>query len=113
MLIGLVILILCIWSVLVTKSQITSVYNVRALQELKATMISEEAYYAQNSCYTDVHEELKLYQDEKLPKKQDIKIFITLEDPNKQRYSIIAYHPKGDKQYSVHGPGGFVDGEPK
>ncbi|MFH0845241.1 MAG: prepilin-type N-terminal cleavage/methylation domain-containing protein [Pseudomonadota bacterium] len=79
-------------------------FNATAQSDLKNGMTSEEAYYADHQIYT-AHGNLTAYG---LGTSENVTLTASGGTNN---FTITAYHARGDKTYSISGPGGSIAAE--
>ena len=84
----------------------TRSYNAGANADLRNAATAQEAYYVDESTYTNTVSLLEgasygLYTTEN--------VSIGIEDADTSGYTMTSFHSSGDKTYSLSGPGGSVD----
>jgi len=79
-------------------------YNSAAQSDLKNAITAQEAYFVDNQNYASSTSDLTSYG---FNKTDDVTVGITLSS-NKDSYTMTAYHSKGNKTYSISGPGGTI-----
>jgi len=75
-------------------------YNSAVISDLKNTSLSEEAYYNDNRSYTK--------DRGKLPGNYASEGVVHVADASKTDYTLIGYHPSGNKTFTLIGPGGSI-----
>jgi type IV pilus assembly protein PilA len=75
-------------------------YNSAVLSDLRNTALAEEAYFTDNKCYTA--------NPANLPGNYASKGVVQISDASESGYTLIGYHPSGDKTFTLVGPGGVI-----
>ncbi len=78
-------------------------YNALAVSDLRNASIAQEAYYVDHRTYTSDIDTLGGYG---FRQTQDVTVQVPSKDDNS--YTITANHDKGDKTYTLIGPGGSI-----
>ncbi len=81
-------------------------YNSAAMADIKNAENAQEAYFVDYQTYTNSLSNL-LSSDYGLVLSSGVIMNITGDSSG---YTITAYHPSGDKTYSINGPGGSITG---
>jgi len=79
-------------------------YNIGAKSDVKNASIAQEGYYVDNQTYTSSLANLTAYG---LRQTQNVSVSVVGDD---NAYTIISSHSKGDKSYTITGPGGHFAG---
>jgi len=75
-------------------------FNSTVLSDLRNTALAEEAYYTDNKRYTaDQSRLVGNYASEGV---------VQISSASETNYTLIGYHPSGDKTYTLVGPGGVL-----
>ncbi len=77
-------------------------YNSAVLSDLKNTSLAEEAYYNDNQSYTK--------DRSKSPGNYASEGVVQIADASKTGYTLMGYHPSGNKTFTLIGPGGSITG---
>jgi type IV pilus assembly protein PilA len=77
-------------------------YNSAVISDLKNTSLAEEAYYNDNQSYTK--------DMSKLPGNYASEGVVQIADASKTGYTLMGYHPSGNKTFTLIGPGGSITG---
>ena len=86
-------------------------YNDAAISDLRNAETCQEAYFTDNREYAQ--NENTLVSDYNLHKSEGVfPINITI-SPDKTSYLMLATHGRGDIVYSIAGPGGKIESQPK
>ncbi len=83
----------------------TRSYNSSAQSDLRNAATAQEAYYVDNSTYTNAEDSLAgttygLYTS--------AGVVFTVTSANNQSYQMKSYHPSGNASYIIRGPGGSI-----
>jgi len=78
-------------------------YNILAVSDVRNASIAQEAYYVDHRRYTS---ELATLTDYGFRQTQGVTVQVPSKDDN--AYTITANHDKGDKTYTLTGPGGII-----
>jgi len=81
-------------------------YNILAVSDIKNASIAEEAYYTDHRTYTS---DVATLVDYGFRQAQEVTVNVPSNDDN--GYTITAKHDKGDKTYTLIGPGGSITGD--
>ncbi len=77
-------------------------YNSAVISDMKNTSLAEEAYYNDNQSYTKDRSKLSgNYASEGV---------VQIADASKTSYTLMGYHPSGNKTFTLIGPGGSITG---
>jgi type IV pilus assembly protein PilA len=79
-------------------------YNILAESDVRNAATAEEAYYADNRMYTG---NLPTLRTCGFIQAQGVSVAVSLSS-NNNAYTIKAFHPSGDKTYTLTGPGGSI-----
>jgi len=77
-------------------------FNSGAIWDVKNAATAQEAYYIDYRAYTSNLSQLNGYG---LSSTEDVILNI---DGNNDAYTLVSYHSKGDKTYTIAGPGGTI-----
>jgi type IV pilus assembly protein PilA len=80
-------------------------YNAIAVSDLRNSAVAQEAYFVDHKFYADDIAELAKRPDFYTSPAVDMDV-----SGNETGYTMIAYHPKGNKIYTLTGPGGSLTG---
>lgn len=75
-------------------------FNSAVISDLKNTSLAEEAYYNDYKSYTK--------DRSKLPGNYASEGVVHVADASKTAYTLIGYHPSGNKTFTLIGPGGSI-----
>ncbi len=78
-------------------------YNAIAVSDVRNAAVAQEAYFVDHKFYADSIDELAKRPDFYTSPGVLMKI-----DGNEDGYTMIAYHPDGNKTYTLTGPGGSL-----
>jgi type IV pilus assembly protein PilA len=80
-------------------------FNAAAMDDLKNAAIAQEAYFVDESTYTNsTHTLIGTTYGFYVSKK----IFFSIVNANNMSYTMKAWHPGGDASFVIRGPGGSV-----
>jgi len=77
-------------------------YNSGAVWDIKNAASAQEAYYVDFRTYTSSLSRLNGYG---LSSTEDVTLSVS---GNNEAYTLVSYHGKGDKTYTLTGPGGVL-----
>ena len=77
-------------------------FNSGAIWDVKNAASAQEAYYVDYRTYTSSLNQLDGYG---LSSTEDVTLSI---DSSNKAYTLVSYHSKGDKTYTLSGPGGVL-----
>jgi Tfp pilus assembly protein PilE len=77
-------------------------FNTGAIWDMKNAAVAQEAYYVDYRAYTSSLNQLDGYG---LSSTEDVTLSV---DGNNEAYTLVSYHGKGDKTYTLTGPGGTI-----
>lgn len=77
-------------------------YNANAEWDVKNAAASQEAYYADYQTYTGTLSNLSGYG---LSSADEVTLTVS---GNTDNFTVVTYHSKGDKTYTITGPGGSL-----
>ena len=77
-------------------------YNAGAVWDIKNAAAAQEAYYVDYQSYTTDTGGLRVYG---LSSTEDVDLTV---GGGNDGYTLVAYHSKGDKTYTLEGPGGAL-----
>ncbi|MFH1350088.1 MAG: prepilin-type N-terminal cleavage/methylation domain-containing protein [Pseudomonadota bacterium] len=77
-------------------------YNTNAVNDVKNAALAQEAYFADYETYTSTVGNLTGYG-----LSQSNLVALTVSGGT-NNFTITAYHPSGDKTYTIQGPGGSI-----
>lgn len=80
-------------------------FNAAAMDDLKNAAIAQEAYFVDESTYTNSTPTLTSTTYGFYISKN---IHFTIVSANNMSYSMKAWHPGGDASFVIHGPGGSI-----
>ena len=75
-------------------------FNATVMSDLRNTAVAEEAYYTDYKRYTN--------DKNKLVGNYASKGVVQISDASETNYTLVGYHPSGDKTYTFIGPGGVI-----
>ncbi|MBW2064737.1 MAG: prepilin-type N-terminal cleavage/methylation domain-containing protein [Deltaproteobacteria bacterium] len=81
-------------------------YNSAAQSDLRNAATAQEAYYVDHQTYADTLDDI-LGSTYGLFTSENVTISL---DADTSRYTMTAYHSRGDKIYTLTGPGGTITG---
>jgi type IV pilus assembly protein PilA len=84
----------------------TRSYNSAAQADLRNAATAQEAYYVDNSAYTDSIEELVGVNYGFLINEG---VTVQIISADRHHYNMIAFHKGGDRKYQIIGPGGTIE----
>ncbi len=84
----------------------TRSYNSAAQADLRNAATAQEAYYVDNSTYTDSIENL---EGAKYGLFISQGVTVQIISAGKDHYQMIAFHDQGNKKYQLTGPGGTLE----
>ena len=77
-------------------------FNSGAIWDVKNAASAQEAYYVDFKAYTGTFSDLDSYG---LSETEDVEVSV---NANNEAYTLVSYHSKGDKTYTLTGPGGTL-----
>ena len=80
-------------------------FNSGAVWDVKNGASAQEAYFVDFKTYTSSLNQLDGYG---LSSTEDVTLNV---DGNSDAYTLVSYHSKGDKTYTLTGPGGVLESE--